>query len=95
MLCLVTSVLQDNISLLFPSEHAFYRHCLENTALVHPSWAGLLGCLGCEQVPVELVLQLQESGIAGSAINPPFYRLLMTALYRVLVLVLMDRESLT
>lgn len=93
MLCLVTPVSQDNTRLLFPSEDAFYRHRLETTALVHPSWAGLLGCLGCGQVPVELVLQLQESGIAGSAINPAVDRLLMTAEYRVLALVLMDRDS--
>lgn len=59
MLCLVTSVLQDNILPPLPKD-AFCNWCLENAALDHPSsQAGLLGCLGCEQVPVELVMRLQ------------------------------------
>lgn len=51
------------ISFFFCSEDAFCNWCLENAALEHPSGsnsqAGLLGCLGCEQVLVELVVQLQ------------------------------------
>lgn len=47
----------------FSSEDAFCKQCLENAALDHPSSSG------GEQVPAELPVQLQESGVAESAIS--------------------------